>query len=153
MGNPMGNRLRELLTLHLLLDVRARLIRIEAKMDHDNTELGQELDQIEADEATEAAAIDHVLADLEAKEAAGTLTGDEHQRLEAIRAEIRRQTDEVNAADPAPATVPDPGSVVTEPANPTETVPSAGDGSAAAGDQPTTNTEADPAAGETSSGE
>lgn len=127
-----GTDLTQLVIMGLLLDIRHRVTRLERKVDQDNTELGVELDKIEADDQAEAAAVARVeqeVADLKAKATAGTLTGEEHQRLAALENELEARTARLNAEADA-----GDGTVVDQP------VTAVDDGSAAAGDTGDTGT-------------
>lgn len=106
-----------------------QLDRIEHKIDVDHQQeekamgdLENELTGIEGAQATEHTDVQRIIADLEAKGTAGTITDDERARLEALKAEIAADTAAIDAGDPAP--------VVTDPGSGDGTTPPAGDGSA-----------------------
>jgi len=70
--------------------------------------LDDELDGIEAAEATEHDDIQRIIADLEAKATDGTITDAEAARLDALKTAIAADTAAIDAGDPAPVTPADP---------------------------------------------
>ena|SRR5215467_5343189 len=91
-------------------DIQDRLTRIEIvlraiyrEVRKDMAELDDELDSIEAAESAEQADLARVIADLEAKAQAGTITDEERSRLQALQAAIEADTAALDQADPPAA--------------------------------------------------
>lgn len=102
-------------------NVLGEIRKVRRQMAEDTSALGQELDGIESDVTAEEVQISAVQAEiltLEAKAADGSISGEEHQRLEALKASIEADTTTLSGlatggepvtADPTdPATPADP---------------------------------------------
>lgn len=110
-------------------NVLGEIRKVRRQMADDTSALGQELDGVESDvtaEEVQISAVQAEIATLEAKAADGSISGEEHQRLEALKASIEADTATLSGlATPAVPSSP----VETDPATPADpSTPVATDG-------------------------